>query len=438
MTAVEALRLFAAELGLLFAEMAPYLLLGFLLAGVLHVCVPRRLYLSRIGKADFRSCLWAALFGIPLPICSCGALPAAVALRREGASKGASVSFLVATPATGADSILATYSLLGLPFAILRPVAAFVTALVAGTATNLATRGELSSNNSTENPGECGCEGECGCSECGCDDCRRDEDDSPAGFLPGLKAILRYGLVDMVGNVAKWLAIGLALGALVAAFVPGDFFLALRDRPLLCMLAVLLLAMPTYTCATGSIPLALALVAKGITPGAALVLLMAGPATSVASMTVVGRAFGKRALFAYLASIAGGALFFGWIVDAFLMETFLSAMPLGSAACHAGHGAVGAFDCACAALLAGLMVYSRLPRKSEIAKEAAMVRTFVVKGMSCNHCKASVEKAARALPGVKAAEADVAKGTLAVEGEVDAEALRRAVEEAGFEFGGAL
>ena len=433
MTAVEALRLFAAELGVLFAEMAPYLLLGFLLAGVLHVCVPRRLYLSRIGKADFRSCLWAALFGIPLPICSCGALPAAIALRREGASKGASVSFLVATPATGADSILATYSLLGLPFAILRPVAAFVTSLVAGTATNLATRGELSSNNSTADSGECGCEG-----ECGCDDCRREEDDSPAGFLPRLKAILRYGLVDMVGNVAKWLAIGLALGALVAAFVPGDFFLALRDRPLLCMLAVLLLAMPTYTCATGSIPLALALVAKGITPGAALVLLMAGPATSVASMTVVGRAFGRRALLAYLASIAGGALFFGWIVDAFLMGTFLSAMPLGSAACHAGHGAVGAFDVACAALLAGLMIRSRLPGKSKIAKEAAMVRTFVVKGMSCNHCKASVEKAARALPGVKAAEADVAKGTLAVEGEVDAEALRAAVEEAGFEFGGAL
>ena len=129
------------------------------------------------------------------------------------------------------------------------------------------------------------------------------------------------------------------------------------------MLVVLLLAMPMYTCATGSIPLALALVEKGITPGAALVLLMAGPATSIASMLVVGKAFGKRTLVAYLVSIALGAMAFGFVVDTFLMDTFLASMlPHVSDECH-GHGAVGVFDYACAVLLAALMIYAKFAHK---------------------------------------------------------------------------
>ncbi len=134
---------FVWEFITLFSEMAPFLLLGFLLAGILHVWVPNHLYVPKIAKSNFASVLWAAIFGVPLPICSCGVIPTSIAIRKEGASKGASVSFLISTPATGVDSILATYSLLGLPFAILRPVAAFVTALFGGVLTNFATRGEI-------------------------------------------------------------------------------------------------------------------------------------------------------------------------------------------------------------------------------------------------------------------------------------------------------
>ena len=133
---------FVQEFITLFSEMAPFLLLGFLLAGILHVWVPNQVYVPKISKSNFASVLWAALFGVPLPICSCGVIPTSIAIRKEGASKGASVSFLISTPATGVDSILATYSLLGLPFAILRPVVAFVTALFGGVLTNFATRGE--------------------------------------------------------------------------------------------------------------------------------------------------------------------------------------------------------------------------------------------------------------------------------------------------------
>lgn len=514
---------FVWEFITLFSEMAPFLLLGFLLAGILHVWVPNRIYVPKISKPNFASVLWASLFGVPLPICSCGVIPTAIALRREGASKGASVSFLISTPATGVDSILATYSLLGLPFAILRPIAAFVTAMFGGVLTNFATRGETDRNESAGNVAV-GAHGDsakhehhhdhhhdhdehCECGDhhhehCGCccdDDHEHCECGGPSAgsgtFTGKIKETFRYGLVNMVGDVSKWLMIGLVLGALISAFVPNELFLALREYPILCMVCVLLLAMPMYTCATGSIPLALALVAKGITPGAALVLLMAGPATSIASMLVVGKAFGKRTLAAYLFSIAFGAMFFGFIVDTFFMDTFLSAMlPQGAADCH-GHGALGVFDYVCAGLLAAFMLYAKFAHKgcddhcgcgcgcgdsckcadsceddhdhdhcecgescechehgehdhhhgasagsATLAHSEPVSKTYRVNGMNCSHCKACVEKAVRPLDGVVFAEADVASKSLHVEwhddDDIDMASLKTAVEEAGFEFAG--
>ncbi len=503
---------FVREFITLFSEMAPFLLLGFLLAGILHVWVPNHLYVPKIAKSNFASVLWAALFGVPLPICSCGVIPTSIAIRKEGASKGASVSFLISTPATGVDSILATYSLLGLPFAILRPVAAFVTALFGGVLTNFATRGEESrdavaglrsepANLKHEHEHhhqdielcDCGDHGDCDDDDCECGEHHHGDGASATTFTEKVKETFRYGLVNMVGDVSKWLMIGLVLGALISAFVPNELFLALREKPILCMVCVLLLAMPMYTCATGSIPLALALVAKGITPGAALVLLMAGPATSIASMLVVGKAFGKRTLVAYLFSIAFGAMFFGFIVDTFFMDTFLSAMlPQGSAECH-GHEALGVFDYICAGLLAVFMLYAKFAHKCcdghcgcgcgcadsckcgdscghdhehcecedhcdehENGKSCGcqehsnhdhhhehsepVSKTYRVNGMNCSHCKACVEKAVRSLDGIVLAVADVASKSLHVEwhddDDIDEFALKTAVEEAGFEFGG--
>ena len=473
---VEIVERFFWQFVTLFSEMAPFLLLGFLLAGILHVWVPNHLYVPKISKPNFKSALWSALFGVPLPICSCGVIPTSIALRREGASKGASVSFLISTPATGVDSILATYSLLGGPFAVLRPIAAFVTAMLGGVFTNLVTKNEpetgvavIGESHEHEHHGHEHCDCEEGRCSCGHEDPDHHE---KASFAQKVKGTFEYGFVNMIGDVSKWLVIGLLLGALIAAFVPDDFFLFLHEYPLLCMLVVLVLAMPMYTCATGSIPLALALVEKGITPGAALVLLMAGPATSIASMLVVGKAFGKRTLAAYLVSIAFGAMFFGFVVDTFFMDTFLSAMlPHGSAECH-GHGALGVFDYACALLLAALMIYAKFAHKGcgchdgccecdhnhecgcdehehcdcgcdhydGDEHEKTVEYVYRVLGMSCSHCKTCVEKAARLLDGVEFAVADVARKELRVEWhdghDVDESALKKAVEDAGFEFGG--
>ena len=485
----------------LFSEMAPFLLLGFLLAGILHVWVPNHLYIPKIAKPNFMSVLWAALFGVPLPICSCGVIPTSIALRREGASKGASVSFLISTPATGVDSILATYSLLGGPFAILRPVAAFVTAMLGGIFTNVMTKNEGESKDGEPAEPPCGDEHKhhdhhehehCGCPEtssglahdhCSCGDHDDHDAHEKKSFAQKILATAEYGFVDMVGNVSKWLTIGLLLGALIAAFVPDDFFLFLHEYPVLCMLVVLVLAMPMYTCATGSIPLALALVEKGITPGAALVLLMAGPATSIASMLVVGKAFGKRTLFAYLTSIALGAMLFGFIVDTFFMDFFLSSMlPHASAECH-GHGALGVFDYICAGLLAVLILYTVMTRKAghcgcgecgcgehgcccedhddddhghhdhehgeschchehHHEHDEHVLKSYRVIGMNCSHCKACVEKATMLLEGVVSAEANVANKELRVEwhddDDIDEVALKKSIEDAGFEFGGRI
>ena len=493
---LEILEKFVWQFFTLFSEMAPFLLLGFLLAGLLHVWVPNHLYIPKIAKPNFMSVLWAALFGVPLPICSCGVIPTSIALRREGASKGASVSFLISTPATGVDSILATYSLLGGPFAILRPIAAFVTAMLGGVFTNAVTKNEGDTgvavvgeehehHHDHEHHEHCECgEDHCGCS---CGDHDDHDEHEKKSFTQKILATLEYGFVDMVGNVSKWLTIGLLLGALIAAFVPDDFFLFLHEYPVLCMLVVLVLAMPMYTCATGSIPLALALVEKGITPGAALVLLMAGPATSIASMLVVGKAFGKRTLFAYLTSIALGAMFFGFVVDTFFMDSFLSSMlPHASAECH-GHGALGVFDYICAGLLAVLILYTVVTRKAghcgcgdhgcccgdhdddchehhhehehckagELAEPPSecghdhkhhhehVTKTYRVIGMNCSHCKACVEKATMLLEGVVSAEANVANKELRVEwhddDDIDETALKKSIEEdAGFEFGGQI
>lgn len=370
---ISGLKNFALTFADMFVEMAPFLLLGFLLAGILHVWIPKESYIPKINKPTFKSVFLSSLFGIPLPICSCGVIPTAVALRKEGASKGASVGFLISTPATGVDSILATYSLLGLPFAILRPVAAFISSLFGGVLTNIVTKGEEAEDlTKLEAPKSCCCGGHeekpkaeehCCCHKeekpkaeehCCCHKESHDHEESHAhGFADKLKETFNYGFGDLLPEISKWLVIGLVLGALIAAFVPNELFMKLREYPTLSMFLVLVISMPMYTCSTGSIPLALALMAKGLPPGAALVLLMAGPATSIASMVVVGKSFGKRTLIAYLFSIGAGALFFGWLVNTFFMDLFVGP-GIASIVSHE--------DCSCwydylfAAILASLMV----------------------------------------------------------------------------------
>ena len=391
-------------------EMSPYLLLGFLMAGILHAFVPQQIYIRHLSQNNFRSVLMASLFGIPLPLCSCGVIPTAMSLRRSGASNGATVAFLISTPQTGVDSILATWSLMGAPFAIIRPLVAFITSLMGGTLVNWFTK-----DKSKKISGE----------EC--------VEEAHKGFLQRCIEALRYGYVGMMQDIGKWLVIGLLIAGLITLFLPDNFFTAFQAYPILNMLIVLAFAMPMYLCATGSIPIAVALMIKGLTPGAALVLLMAGPATSMASILVVNKVLKRKVLMLYLLAIIGGAMLFGLGIDYLLpAEWFtLGLVERGShAACHAHE--TSWWKWASSIMLILLLINAYLHRGKKQA-QTATERVFKIKGMSCNHCANNVQKGLERLEGITSARVDLATETAYIEGNVSNEAVVSTIERLGFE-----
>ncbi len=398
--------------------MSPYLLLGFFIAGLLHAFVPSAIYSRYLAGTGLRSVATAAAFGIPLPLCSCGVLPTAVALRRSGVSRAASTSFLIATPQTGVDSIAATYSMMGLPFAILRPVAALVTSLIGGIAVgHWERKGALGDVNEEAN---------------------YEFSELPKGLWNKIRETVKYGFFDMMQSIGRWLLLGLVVATLITVLLPDDFFSTYARWPLLNMFIIVLVAVPMYVCATGSIPIAAALMLKGMSPGCALVLLMAGPAANVASMFVVNNAFGRKATVVYLLSIIGGAIGFGVLVDYLpgLREMFTAALP-----CHVmHHGMHGAswLNTVCSVALLGMIVVAIGAKywKSYQIKhnKTTAMKEFKVKGMMCAHCKANVEKGLAALPGVEKVTVDLAKGTALVEGSIPDQLIIDCIEDLGYQY----
>ena len=402
---------FLHSLLLMLNEMSPYILFGFLIAGLLYAFVPQTTFARHLSGTGWRTAIKAALIGIPLPLCSCGVLPTAIAMRRNGASRAASTSFLVATPQTGVDSIAATWSLLGPAFAIVRPVAALVTAVFGGVAVG---RSENDRTDTTDR-GD------------------RTPEELPDSFAKRCVAALRYGFVDLVGSIGGWLTIGLIIAAAITVYVPADLFSNLGSHPLLSMIAVLIIAIPMYVCATGSIPIALSLILKGLSPGTALVLLMAGPAANFASFTLISKEMGRKAAAIYLASIVIGAIVFGLMIDYVLpVEWFRPRDPWSIA--NPGHG-FDSFPTACSAVLALLLAYSffRKHKPHPILSTTTMTKEYQIKGMNCSHCQATVAKCIGSVNGVTHVEVDLSTGKATVEGEHRADEVIAAVRNAGFD-----
>ena len=375
-------------------EMTPYLLLGFLVAGILKEFIPRKIYADKLSGNTFRSVLWAALFGIPLPLCSCGVIPTATSLRREGASKGATVSFLISTPQTGVDSILATASLLGIPFAICRPLVALVTALVGGCAVNRWDK---------ESKGEAQIAG--------------NTQPQQKSFIKKCADMLRYGFIDMMQDIGKWIVIGLVIAAIITIAVPQDFFTGLSRYPLLNMLVVLAFSAPMYLCATGSIPIAAALMLKGLTPGAALVLLIAGPATNMAAMLVINKVLGRRTLVIYLLSIIAGAVGFGLVIDYLLPAEWFSIAGNGAYCSHCHAESTPWWQTASSILFVALLVTAFALRLKKRESNSLQQQSFRIDGMMCNHCKANVERALAKVKGVTAVRVELTEGRAYIEGQ---------------------
>lgn len=472
------------EIWALVNEMAPYLLLGFLLAGLMHQYVPNTMYHKYLGGNSMKSVVLAALFGVPLPLCSCGVIPTAMGLRREGGSKGATISFLIATPQTGIDSIIATYSLMGLPFAIIRPVVAMFTAIFGGWLVNKADRKVSLSAPKSESCLSGSVQGEKILSpakgrsanakdEAILSDANQDlplEREMSEGQRGSVVSALRYAFVEMMEDIGKWLVVGLVIAGLITALVPDGWFAAFQGNSLMSILFVLVLSIPMYLCATGSIPIAVALMLKGLTPGAALVLLMAGPASNAASIMVINKVLGRRTLLVYLASIVSGAILFGLGIDYFLpAEWFTSALKATESCCEEGPGW---FSIACTVLLGLLLLNAFSPVKvwkgggccchdhghglgschchdsechcHEEGKhdhchddechchehEETVIR---VTGMNCNHCAASVKKAIDSVAGVEHSEVLLHEKEAHVVGHFDVEEVLAAIRSLGFE-----
>ena len=393
------------------AQMSPYLLLGFLIAGILHVYVPGRFYTKYLSSGNRLSVLYAALLGVPLPLCSCGVIPTAIGLKNERASNGAVASFLIATPQTGIDSILATFSVLGLGFALMRPAAALITGVCGGLIVNRLVLG-------------------------------RQYDDTPCAVASAhtgnrLFRVFRYASFDMIQDIGARLLIGLIIAALINVAVPDSFFLRFTDRPLLQMLVILVVAVPMYICSTGSIPVAAALIMKGMSPGAAMVMLMAGPAVNMASILVIRKSMGGRFTAVYISTIVVFSILFGLLVNALGIGSDLA--DASEMACHHTHGSnmLSPWRIICSVILILLIIFAlsmKLFDKFRKQPAAAGTVVYKVEGMHCNHCKASVENSVLKVKGVQSALANVGAGTLTVTGTATESDIRRAVEQAGFEM----
>lgn len=282
----------------LFTESAPFLLMGLLLAGIIRLLIPDQWINKVLGKNS--SVVTAALIGTPLPLCSCSVIPAAMGIRRAGASKASTASFMVATPETGVDSIGVTFALMGPIMAIARPISAIISAIVAG---QLVRSWDIETPPKSEEIKSC---------------CKKaNSSTTPISVLDKSKAVIQYGYGKLLSDFMGWLLIGLFFAALIQTFVPASL-LTEYGNGVMAMMLIVLVSIPMYICATASTPIAAGMMLSGISPGAALVFMLAGPATNIATLMVVKNELGLRSLAGYLTGVISSALIMGLAFDAFL------------------------------------------------------------------------------------------------------------------------
>lgn len=308
----------------LLLQSAPYMLFGLLVGGLLKIFLSADYVAKHLGKGRFSSVLKASILGIPIPLCSCGVLPAAASLKKQGANKGATAAFLISTPESGVDSISITYALLDPIMTIARPVSAFVSAMVAGVGINFVLAEEKVGKKQAL-PAK---ESTCGCS---------DTCSSPIttqlnhGISDKLKEGLQYAIKDIWGDLAGWFFIGLLAAGLITVLIPDEAIAAYLGGGLRSMLLMLCLGIPLYICATASTPIAAAFILKGVSPGTALVFLLVGPATNITSLSVLFGILGKKATAFYLLAMAIVAVICGLVLDLIYFSFGISAAAVVSA-----------------------------------------------------------------------------------------------------------
>jgi uncharacterized membrane protein YraQ (UPF0718 family)/copper chaperone CopZ len=403
-----------SEVWYLLKEMAPYLLFGFMMAGVLHVLIPRERIFAHFSQNTIWSVVKAALFGVPLPLCSCGVIPVAAHLRKQGASRGATISFLSSTPTTGVDSILATYSLLGPLFAVIRPVAAFFAGFLSGSVTSLVVKGEEAPV-TQEKTGMA------------CELCIQTAPHSHPLAERG-KSVLHYAFVELLGETATWLVIGILIGGVLGAVLPQPLIGTYLGTAWLSYPLMLVTGIIMYVCATGSIPIAASLIAKGMSPGAGLIFLIVGPATNTATLSFVAGRLGKKTLVSYLAALSFTALVFGLALDGYW---HFSGQGLGLIS--GGRQMLPAWLKFGSALVLVYLIGQAFVLKRIKREEARGMGTVIrVPDMTCDHCKRTITAAVSNVEGVEHVAVDIKAKRVAVTGRASAEAIRQAIRAAGY------
>ena len=352
----------ASETFRLFFEMSPYLILGFFFAGLLHVVIGEKYIKKHFSKGGITTSVKAALFGIPLPVCSCGVIPLAESMNRDGASKSSTMAFLVSTPSSGVDSIFATYALLGPVYAVFRPVASFISGVLVGIFTHFKEKNREISPESYQ---------------------KNNIKNSNSKPKKSFKDAFLYGFKVIPAGIANWLIIGIFIGGVISALVPTDFGTKHLLSPFLNYLMVLLISIPLYVCATGSIPIAASLIAKGILPGAALAFLIAGPATNTVTISFVYKRMGEKIAFLYIFLIITISLSFGLFFDLLVKQSNLNFGFVSLGGSFLPH----TFKIISGIILGIIFLYSKLDLGKFKMNKIKNVYSINVPDMTCQHCK---------------------------------------------------
>jgi len=403
----------------LLGQMAPYLLFGFLVAGILSVYVSPEWVERNLGGGGILPVFKASLFGVPLPLCSCGVIPVSASLRRHGASRAATTAFLLSTPQTGVDSILVTYALLGPVFAVFRPIAALISGVIGGIIVQVS--GDSSSLASPGKPPEAPCE----------DSCCSGENERGA-----VSRALSYGFKALPADIGPALLIGILIAGIIAALVPQDALHAYIGGGILSILIMMVAGVPVYVCATASVPIAAGFMHAGASPGAALAFLIAGPATNAVAFATVCKVLGRRTALLYLATVAASAVCWGVVLDLLMpaMETVLPEL------CSHAHAKDGWFPHVSAVALLGVLAFSRVRASMSSTSAPESIDSggelrikLLVSGMTCSHCAESVRRGVAECAGVHAVEVDRKQGRVVVTGQgIDVAQLVSTVVELGF------
>jgi uncharacterized membrane protein YraQ (UPF0718 family)/copper chaperone CopZ len=400
---------FIESVSALFIEIAPYLVLGFLISGLLYIFTSKEMITKNVGTPGFMSVFKASMLGVPMPLCSCGVIPVATSMYKRGATKGATLSFLISTPQTGIDSILITLNQMGLQFAIIRPIIALITGVIGGIIGDWGGNKDYQSNQKINHSHE------------------------SKTFMDGLK----YAFITLPQDLVNPFLKGLMISGLIAVLLPEGFFMNNNLTGVTGMIVIALASIPMYVCATASVPIAMALIVKGgLEPGAAFVFLMAGPATNAATISVIVNSLGKKIVYIYISVIFVSSIVFGLLINKY--QQFISLPDLAHN--HSHNMFWNLFSDISVFIMLIITWYTIIIKpfiKKDITQETSTLEhadlTLIIKGMTCNHCKETAKNAIEDCQGVEKVKIDLESGKALITGStIDKKEIMASINSVGF------